>query len=159
MHGYPFTWDKSRGTPAWMEEKLDRALASKEWHSQFHGAHVINEDAPPSDHSAIILCMTEKPPSPRQRFRFENTWVQEEDCRALVARSWNLVHTPDAHEGIHKCALDLEAWDQDRRKKFRSQLTNWRNIIRFLNNKGDKVSTGQLQAARHECWSKIEYMG
>ena len=28
MHGYPFTWERGRGTERWVEERLDRAVAN-----------------------------------------------------------------------------------------------------------------------------------
>ena len=100
------------------KKKLDRTLSSKDWHSRFQGDYVINEDAPPSDHLAIILCTKERTPPTRHIFRFENAWVREAECRTLITKRWNLPYTPDVQEGIHKCALDLEAWGHDRRKQF-----------------------------------------
>ena len=38
MSDYPFTWERSRGALNWVEEKLDRALASDEWHKSFDTA-------------------------------------------------------------------------------------------------------------------------
>ena len=43
-----------------MEEKLDRALESKAWHNSFLEARVVNDDAPPSDHFALILILGHK---------------------------------------------------------------------------------------------------
>ena len=31
LNGYPFTWERSRGTPNWIEEKLDKGFASYSW--------------------------------------------------------------------------------------------------------------------------------
>ena len=36
--GYGFTWKKSRGTPHWVEERLDRALISQGWITVFQTA-------------------------------------------------------------------------------------------------------------------------
>ncbi|KAL8127738.1 hypothetical protein AgCh_014603 [Apium graveolens] len=33
-----FTWERSRGTERWIQERLDRALATKEWMDMFNSA-------------------------------------------------------------------------------------------------------------------------
>ena len=78
---------------------------------------VINEDAPPSDHLAIILCTKERTPPMRHIFRFENAWVLEAECRTLITKSWNLPYTLDVQEGIRKCALDLGGLGSRKKKK------------------------------------------
>ena len=55
MVGYMFTWERSRGSMYWVEEKLDRALENGWWFSIFPRASVLNEDAYVSDHIALIL--------------------------------------------------------------------------------------------------------
>ncbi|RAL37811.1 hypothetical protein DM860_000505 [Cuscuta australis] len=51
--GYPFTWEKSKGKPEWVEEKLDRALALCSWLDLFPSAKVVNHLMRHSDHSAL----------------------------------------------------------------------------------------------------------
>ena len=70
------------------EENLDRALASRDWHSLFQGAFVANEDATVSDHSALILCTKRREPR-KHIFRFENAWTREEECRNLISQLTN----------------------------------------------------------------------
>nr|GMD10709.1 uncharacterized protein LOC109179530 [Ipomoea batatas] len=40
MDGYPFTWERSRGTDAWIEERVDRVLATDDWRSSVPSAKV-----------------------------------------------------------------------------------------------------------------------
>ncbi|ONK81414.1 uncharacterized protein A4U43_C01F28980 [Asparagus officinalis] len=40
--GHQFTWFKSKGTPNWVEERLDRAFASPSWTDIFPSAYVHN---------------------------------------------------------------------------------------------------------------------
>ena len=35
LEGYPFTWERGKGTPSWVEEKLDRCLDSGAWLNLF----------------------------------------------------------------------------------------------------------------------------
>ncbi|KAH9754245.1 hypothetical protein KPL71_015390 [Citrus sinensis] len=52
---YQFTWERSRGTENWVEERLDRALASNSWIHFFPRAKVISLEASCSDHLPIFL--------------------------------------------------------------------------------------------------------
>ena len=36
--GHPYTWERGRGTPQWVEEKLDRVMVTKRWWDLFHSA-------------------------------------------------------------------------------------------------------------------------
>ena len=36
MVRHQFTWERSRGSPNWVEEKLDKGLANGNWHELFH---------------------------------------------------------------------------------------------------------------------------
>ena len=52
MVGYSYTWEKSREFQIFVEEKLDKALASSAWHSAFANAYVQNETTS-SDHYTV----------------------------------------------------------------------------------------------------------
>ena len=72
MVGYPYTWEKLRGSQNFVEEKLDRTLASTSWHNLFANAYVQNEKASSSDHLAIYLQLGNPKALYRPKFRFEN---------------------------------------------------------------------------------------
>lgn len=55
LEGYPFTWERSKGTDRGVEELLDRVFVSDEWRNQFPVNKVQNLVAPSSDHSAIYF--------------------------------------------------------------------------------------------------------
>ena len=50
MSGYGLTWEKSRGTPHWVEEQLDRALVSHGWMHSFPNNNLYWIEATESDH-------------------------------------------------------------------------------------------------------------
>ncbi|VFQ82721.1 unnamed protein product [Cuscuta campestris] len=58
MQGYPFTWERGRGTENWVEERLDRAVSTCEWRMLHPHACVTNQPMRTSDHSALVLCLT-----------------------------------------------------------------------------------------------------
>ena len=146
MKGYPFTWEQSRGTPYCIEEKLDRALASEEWHHRFPTAYVANEDAAASDHSALILFLDQLA-SPKVSFRFENA---DEECRTLIEKCWNQPNLPKIQDRIHSCATELKLWSREKENMFRGQLTEYRNRIRMLKQVRDEASQSHLREARME---------
>ena len=55
MDGHQFTWKRSRGTTAWVEECLDRALATPAWVHLFPRAKVLCLSNSSSDHLPIFL--------------------------------------------------------------------------------------------------------
>ncbi|XP_019171082.1 PREDICTED: uncharacterized protein LOC109166644 [Ipomoea nil] len=74
MNGYPYTWEKGKGTENWMEEKLDKVLVTNEWRGIVTGAKVMNLRTRKSDHSALFLGIHEsvgRMGPGRRGFRFE----------------------------------------------------------------------------------------
>ena len=72
MEGFQFTWEKSRGTPDWIEERLDRAMVTQTWLSRFPNSIVYGMEASESDHIPLFLDTRYIGKTYRQRrFRFE----------------------------------------------------------------------------------------
>ncbi|PPD72699.1 hypothetical protein GOBAR_DD30401 [Gossypium barbadense] len=53
--GYRFTWERGRGSAAWVQKKLDRAVANRSWFNCFPNSEVLSVVATTSDHAPIIL--------------------------------------------------------------------------------------------------------
>ncbi|XP_019176759.1 PREDICTED: uncharacterized protein LOC109172055 [Ipomoea nil] len=78
MTGGRFTWVKGRGTVAWVEERLDRAVATTDWLELHDGARVENIYSNCSDHCALLVDIhTDPVRSALRAFRFENAWLLE----------------------------------------------------------------------------------
>ena len=69
------------------QERLDRAMANQEWSILFNATYVFNLETLTSDHSALFLDFMEKPKIRKRRFRFENAWLKEAECREIVVSS------------------------------------------------------------------------
>ena len=88
-HGHFFTWVKSRGTQDWVEERLDRAMATTSWMSQFPNGIVYSMEASESDHIPIFMDPRSKLRRRRiTRFRFENAWIHDVECEGIIQSSW-----------------------------------------------------------------------
>ncbi|XP_074374197.1 uncharacterized protein LOC141714582 [Apium graveolens] len=55
LTGGLFTWEKGRGTSDWIQERLDRAFATREWWLKFPLCNLKVVSTPVSDHDAIHL--------------------------------------------------------------------------------------------------------
>lgn len=55
LEGYPFTWSRSMGSEAMVEERLDGAFISSQWGVLFLAARLMTLIAPISYHSPILL--------------------------------------------------------------------------------------------------------
>lgn len=75
--GEKYTWERSRGTENWVQERLDRGLANQEWCSMFPAAEVKVLEIATSDHLPLFLQLNKQVYMPRsKRFRFENVWFK-----------------------------------------------------------------------------------
>ena len=59
LNGYPFTWERSKGTPNWVEEKLNRGFASSSWCQMFKEAKLVSLDTTSFDHLPIFFLVIE----------------------------------------------------------------------------------------------------
>jgi hypothetical protein len=85
LEGYPFTRVKSRGSSTVIEERLDRAMANSQWLMLYPGVKLTNLLSSHSDHSPILLQNLPTIRSGRiYSFRFENSWLKEEDIDEVV---------------------------------------------------------------------------
>ncbi|XP_074361258.1 uncharacterized protein LOC141701530 [Apium graveolens] len=84
-----FTWEKSRGSDAWVREKLDHGFASISWWSKFpfYNLRVLHTSV--SDHEPLLLNFYKVETSKKSfRFRFENVWLREPTFVNEVKEMW-----------------------------------------------------------------------
>ncbi|KAL8547253.1 hypothetical protein ACS0TY_006828 [Phlomoides rotata] len=89
--GYKFTWTRGRGSPNFVEERLDRAMGNYVWHGKIPHAKLLNLVAIVSDHTPILvdttLCTIIS--HRRKSFCFEIKWLLEDGIGEVVKRSWS----------------------------------------------------------------------
>ena len=135
-----------------MEERLDRAMATQRWLSLFDPICVHNLNTFTSDHSALFLDFLEEKVTKHRRFRFENAWVKEEDCKSLVVNSWNWCWQNDVQEKIAKCGKDLQVWGEKKRMQFKNKIKECRSRsrIKVLKFRRDEESVRKLKETNNE---------
>ncbi|GAU27412.1 hypothetical protein TSUD_356480 [Trifolium subterraneum] len=151
LEGYPFTWLKSGATDHAIEERLDRALVSSDWISKFPNAKLINLLSSHSDHSSILLqCNPKIKQYHRKEFRFENSWLKEEDIEEVVNVGWN--HGEDL-EIIHRlthCADELQRWGRKKRRRFKEEIKEHEEEMERTRDKGDASNTSRFLEAQKQ---------
>lgn len=85
--GSKFTWSDSV-----TKCRLDRGLSSQSWLGMFPFSRVRVLPPSQSDHSPLLVeirnsCETSSPPR-RRRFRFEEYWLDNEECAGVIESSW-----------------------------------------------------------------------
>lgn len=82
LYGGKFTWERCRGKPGWVKERLDRCFANQAWWNLFPLCKLSVSHASASDHDPLLLDLVSTS-FPRRvfRFRFENTWLREPSFR------------------------------------------------------------------------------
>ncbi|KAH7854983.1 hypothetical protein Vadar_019857 [Vaccinium darrowii] len=135
---YPFTWRNNRPGHEYIQERLDRVLATPSWCLLFHQASVVHLDTVGSDHSALLLNLKSVPPRRRAPFRFDAPWVEEDEVQDIINQSWSIPvhgsHAFSVYKKIQACRSSLSNWK--RRKRLNSGHNALRNQkLRFFPSK------------------------
>ncbi|XP_031092171.1 uncharacterized protein LOC115996872 [Ipomoea triloba] len=104
FEGHQFTWERSRGTPNMVEEKLDRIFTTESWVTMFDGARATSMLCPYSDHLPLLLTSVSLAHTiKRKRFCFDNMWLREDKCREIVMQSWERTVGLDVFTRVENC--------------------------------------------------------
>lgn len=147
--GHPFTWERGRGTAAWVQERIDRAMVSDSWLSLFPQARLTNLIAAMSDHTPILIETAPRTISSRNfRFRFENSWLRESDLVLVVNSSWEESSSLDLISRLHMCTVRLERWGKELARKFKHRINSYKTDILRLQGKDDSSSVDSYARAK-----------
>ncbi|XP_060959224.1 uncharacterized protein LOC115699974 [Cannabis sativa] len=114
LRGYPFTWEKGKGTSQWVEVRLDRALVNHDWQMLFPSASLENIEVTVSNHYPIwVNHAVSKPIVFKKKFRYENAWSWEPMCRQIVQANWDSIPNSTLNVKLHSCSTALAEWSSD----------------------------------------------
>ena len=140
--GYKFTWNNKRPGTANTRERLDRAVANKEWRDMFPASCVSHIFSHASDHMPLIL-QTGTDSNFHGRiargFKFEERWLLEEDCGNVVDEAWAQMGgagSPMATVSakINHCGAALDAWGSSRTKPEVAEIKRLKKVLERLHN-------------------------
>lgn len=161
--GYPFTWRNNRANEGFIQECLDRALATPSWRTRFANASVEHLDSVGSDHSALLLNLNPHAVRNRVPFRFDARWVKEDDMQNLVQQAWN-VQTQgsrlfNVQNKIRECRSSIQNWKKRKRVHSGQKVTELKEKIYRIQNGQEPYSHTSLQGLRAQLqqeWDKEE---
>ncbi|KAJ6901616.1 hypothetical protein NC651_019402 [Populus alba x Populus x berolinensis] len=88
--GFPFTWERGRGTDHWVLERLDRAMGTGPWLHHFTNTELHNLTTSISDHNPLLLVYRKQIIYRKHiRFRFENAWIREPELGGMIRKAWD----------------------------------------------------------------------
>ncbi|XP_019172758.1 PREDICTED: uncharacterized protein LOC109168171 [Ipomoea nil] len=150
MRGHQFTWEKGKGTPNWIEERLDKALITNDWGVMNENAWLENIRTRASDHSILFLsinamCMP-RGRGPR-RFRFEMVWLLDEGCKEVVETAWQEGRTEGLLYCQQLCEEKLMRWGGggDQFHKFGKRIKQLQQRQDTIRNRQDLVALAEYQ--------------
>ncbi|XP_057779716.1 uncharacterized protein LOC130998302 [Salvia miltiorrhiza] len=151
LHGYPFTWSGGLGSDNFVEERLDRGMATQTWRNLFPNAMVSSLLAPISDHAPIILkCNGMPSPLSPRRFRFENKWCLEPEFPNIVRDCWTNLSGIHITDRLMAVSDAITVWASHLRSNERATKARIQQRIAALQGRRDSISMRQLQGARKE---------
>ncbi|KAJ8769481.1 hypothetical protein K2173_002971 [Erythroxylum novogranatense] len=114
--GSMFTYVYQGTSPARVREKLDGACATPSWNSLFENAVCTNLVAPVSNHSPLLVDTDGSFGLTNRNFRFDNSWLLDNDFFAVVQRSWHGSTNDDFLLRRNKVIDDVHAWGKARNR-------------------------------------------
>ncbi|XP_019191719.1 PREDICTED: uncharacterized protein LOC109186245 [Ipomoea nil] len=148
MIGYPYTWEKGKGTANWIEERLDKVLVTNEWRNIIPHVKVMNLRTRKSDHSAIFFTVQEEVGRDgvrRRGFRFEMAWLYDEGCRGVVEQAWQEGRGQGLQGCVQYCGNRLTRWGGDRFHKYGKQIVQLKRDQQRLRGCTDSASLVEFQ--------------
>lgn len=121
FNGPTFNWRGHRNSHL-VEIRLDCALVNKEWLLLWPNTGVFHATVLGLDQNPLIVQGEPRSDKCKRLFRFEAYWSNEEECKDIVRRCWEMVCLGDSvtrwHKRVNDCRSKLLTWS---RKKFKFQ--------------------------------------
>ncbi|KAH9763510.1 reverse transcriptase domain-containing protein [Citrus sinensis] len=143
------------GMSDWVEERLDRGLASSSWIHLFPTAKVTSVEASCSDHLPIFLEPVPMVRSPRtKKFRFENSWLREPDCCDVVKVIWASTLGVPIQNRLASCGTALLHWGNHLTQDFQARIFYCKRKMALLRGHRDSASVDSFYEAR-KCYNEL----
>lgn len=130
LTGGNFTWEKSKGKPNWVKERLDRAFATEEWWKKFPLCTLKVSHATCSDHEPIQISLYDTSVSRKQfRFRFENAWLKEPSFKEETIRAWKEIPVMNIIPKLISLSKFMLKWGRRFFHKFRDKVKQQKEVL------------------------------
>ncbi|XP_074336063.1 uncharacterized protein LOC141673231 [Apium graveolens] len=110
-----------------------------------------------SDHLPLFLNMKKKVYEVKgRRFRFENSWIKEKDCREIVKNCWQEEENRDLTTKIISCCNKLLEWGGGISREYKIQLSRCREKLCKLSSRRDMQGIQSYNDVRWEYMKLLE---
>uniref|UniRef100_A0ACD5TNX1 Uncharacterized protein n=1 Tax=Avena sativa TaxID=4498 RepID=A0ACD5TNX1_AVESA len=82
-----FTWSNNQQNS--VMATIDKFFVSTCWDAHFPTSHVQALARIGSDPTPLCVHFGDGSPNMQKPFRFEKWWLEKEDCKKIIAKSWN----------------------------------------------------------------------
>ncbi|XP_074346844.1 uncharacterized protein LOC141685649 [Apium graveolens] len=154
--GDMFMWERSRGAHRWIQERLDKGMATNLWIEMFPLAEVKVIEVTTSDHFPLLLQLHRQVfMKCGSRFKFENMWIGEQECRNIVKDCW------EGDGGvlmgkIMKCCLRMEECGGGLVREMKVQLGRYRKEMQHWRSRRDRMGIQKYNTARWHYMKLLE---
>lgn len=136
---------------------MNRGLATKEWLEMFPDAEVQVLEVSTSDHMPLMLHLHKQVYARKQnRFRFENLWIKETECRNLIHRCWSDNQGAELTYKLVRCCARLEEWGGRLIKDMKNKFLQFRSEMQRLRTRRDREGVYQYGKARWQYLKLLE---
>ncbi|XVE66534.1 hypothetical protein DITRI_Ditri08aG0086900 [Diplodiscus trichospermus] len=147
--GHEFTWERGRGTDAFVKEKLNRCLVDLSWVDLFPEARLMSLVASVSDHCPVELNTDMHSYNGRVcTFRFENSWLMESDFNETVNRCWVEIGGLEFLEKLKRCVEVMDGWGKEFRNQFKNKIRKEKAALTEAIRSNDADSMGSVSLYR-----------
>lgn len=149
--GPHFTWSNGRQGRTHIKERLDRGVASIAWRNAFPLAVIEHYPLSSFDHLPLILNFWGLSATLPRPFRFEEFWLRDHSCYAVIEAAWNKpaqgVPALILFHKIKETRAALKLWNKVCFGKIQDLIKSTSAEIIALD--VDSPSVAQLDAAAH----------
>ncbi|XP_074346889.1 uncharacterized protein LOC141685699 [Apium graveolens] len=92
-----------------------------------------------------------------KRFKFENTWIREQDCRGVVKQGWERAGCGTVLEKIRSCGSILQEWGGgEKNRRYKQQVQDCKKSLRKLQSRRDAAVVKQYSEIRNTYLKLLE---
>ncbi|KAF7821099.1 reverse transcriptase [Senna tora] len=149
LQGGRFTWCNNRDYGC-VRERIDRCLFNEAWNFLFPSAWLETVPVVESDHSPLILRFCKPPSKSGKFFKFEQFWLENDECLPIIQEAWQETNSSDGLRAIsHKInevSAKLQVWEKNTFKRADKEIIILRKILSDLSN--DVSLEGRIDQVR-----------
>lgn len=134
--GQMHTWSNNKRGADRIVERLDRFLGNMGWCQLYTNAQCINELAIGSYHSPVELVLDYNDGKGWRRFRFEDMWMERQECFQLIKSAWERSGVARSIEDLQpklaECKKSLIEWSRREFKNNIKEINKAREALRSM---------------------------